>query len=141
MTDTRKILRGILATRLESLTDDDLSALQGLPTTELVHLYALALDAGGASAPPAAPPARPNISLKEALVEVMRSSEKPLTSNEIVARVTVLRPGSEEPSIRSEISRARKLGVIVLRGDPRGGTYTPAASVARAPSRASRAST
>lgn len=70
------------------------------------------------------PPGRAGMSLKEALVEVMQQAERPLTSSEIVARVMAMRPGSPDPSIRSEISRARKLGVIRLQGDPRGGTYT-----------------
>jgi hypothetical protein len=149
MTDIRKILGTVLATKLESATEDDLRALEALPLAEIAHLFAVARDASASVSAPAAPadgtPApRPGVSLKAALAEVMQSAEKPLTSNEIVARVAVLRPGSEEPSIRSEISRARKLGFIRLQGDPRGGTYTLAAaatSAQRAPSRAPRAIT
>lgn len=125
----RKIWNSIIATRLESMTTEELlelnrtGALDGVAVP--VGTFAPPTTSVRASAPPPhAPTGRPSMSLKEALVDVMSRAERPLTSNEIVARVIAARPGSPDPSIRSEISRARKLGVIALRGDPRGGTYT-----------------
>jgi hypothetical protein len=138
MKDMKQVLKRALAIRLERASTEDAEELAeqlaDLPAADFAEMLALAR--GAATETPAPlPVARPNMSLKEALVEVMRATERPLTSNEIVARVIAVRPGSPDPSIRSEISRARKLGAIVLRGDPRGGTYTiaPVARSTRAP--------
>lgn len=54
------------------------------------------------------------VKLQTALVEVMRKAEKPLSVVEIIDRVRVIRPGSLESSIRSEVSKARKAGFVKL---------------------------
>lgn len=54
------------------------------------------------------------IKLQTALIEVMRAAERPLSVVEIIDRVRVIRPGSLESSIRSEVSKARKAGFVKL---------------------------
>jgi hypothetical protein len=107
--------------------------LNNMPTAELLRVaYGDAVELPDAPAPTP----RPALGLREALVRVLRDAERPLTSNDIVARVQALRPNSPDPSIRSEITRARHMGIAKLTGEPRGGTYTVARSTMRPRARA-----
>lgn len=137
MIDMKDVIKRALAIRIERASAEDVEELAAqladLPPVDFAEMLRITRSSAEGSRAPAA---RPNMSLKEALSEVMRAAERPLTSNEIVARVIALRPGSPDPSIRSEISRARRVGTIMLKGDPRGGTYTASAALKSVPPRA-----
>jgi hypothetical protein len=137
MSDIKRILNELIAARFETMTPNELATeLASLPLADLVRVYASGVLDSEVPQPPRlsavarrdTPTQGEPVTLKAAFMRALHEAERPLTSNDIVERVIAIRPSSPEGSIRSEISRARKLGVVKLQGDPRGGTYTLNAS-------------
>lgn len=112
----RDIILSELRNRLDTMTVEEQRALaRMIPTDQLLALAAIE------------PEATESLTMREAILRALDTAEKPLTSAELWQRAARLRPGSHEPSIRSEISALHRTNQIRVLGDPRhGGTYVAA---------------